>query len=336
MITLFNFKTMGNLKWKFQYLLRESKTVTVKDKSVAKTAKEKYHTLCKTEDSIPLYSKDWWLDAVCGESNWDVKILESEGAIIAAWPIYIKKKWGFTGIVRPQFTPYLGCWMKYPGEQDYMNKVSYELEVYGKLISMLPEYDHFSLAFSYDFNNWTPFHWQGFKQTIKYSYVIEGISDWDKVLKGYSKTNRQRIKKAQQNIRIKYDLSPEDFYQFHAEVLRKIGKKIKYSFELFKRIHDAALTNGCGRIFYAVDEHNIMHAAIFDVWDENTAHSIHGVFDRECNSSGASTFLSFEAIKYASQFVDKYDLGWTMNKTLGHAKRHEGAILTPFHNISNN
>ncbi|SMO36335.1 GNAT family N-acetyltransferase [Solitalea koreensis] len=315
--------------------LREE-SVRVKDQSGTKTSKERYRSLCKTEDSIPLFSQDWWLDMVCGEHSWDVKIIESEGEIIAAWPIYIKRKWGFVGIVRPPFTPYLGCWIKYPTGQDDIMRMDFEIEVYSKLIATLPKFDHFSLAFDYDFHNWCPFYWQGFKQTIKYSYVIEDIGNWEQVLKRFSKTNRQRVKKGQQNMTVKYDLPPEEFYNFHVDVLRKIGRKIKYSFELFKRIHDAALAHGCGRVLYAVDANNKIHAAVFDIRDEHFAYSIFGVFDRECNASGASTYLSFEAIKYASQFVNRYDLGWTMNAPLGHAKRHEGAVLMPFHNISKN
>ena len=44
------------------------------------TKKEKYQELCKYEKSIPIFSKDWWMDAVCGEDNWDVLLVEGGGA----------------------------------------------------------------------------------------------------------------------------------------------------------------------------------------------------------------------------------------------------------------
>ena len=34
------------------------------------------------------------MDAVCGEDNWDVLIVEKGGEIVASMPIYIKKKFG--------------------------------------------------------------------------------------------------------------------------------------------------------------------------------------------------------------------------------------------------
>jgi hypothetical protein len=41
--------------------------------------KQKYRKFCKKEKNIPVFSKDWWLDAVCGEENWDVAIVEKGG-----------------------------------------------------------------------------------------------------------------------------------------------------------------------------------------------------------------------------------------------------------------
>jgi len=37
--------------------------------------KELYREFCKVEDNIPIFSKDWWMDAVCGEDKWDVILI---------------------------------------------------------------------------------------------------------------------------------------------------------------------------------------------------------------------------------------------------------------------
>jgi len=39
------------------------------------TDKELYREFCQVEDNIPIFSKDWWMDAVCGEDNWDVILI---------------------------------------------------------------------------------------------------------------------------------------------------------------------------------------------------------------------------------------------------------------------
>ena len=54
---------------------------------------EKYRVLCREEPSIPIFSRDWWLDVTAGPGNWDVSIVERDGKIVAAMPfMHIKIK----------------------------------------------------------------------------------------------------------------------------------------------------------------------------------------------------------------------------------------------------
>ncbi|WP_142604451.1 hypothetical protein [Solitalea koreensis] len=73
-------------------------------------SKEKYKNLCALNSSIPLFSKDWWLDTVCGD-NWDVLICELDGKIVASWPIFQKKILFFSAITQPPMAPNLGIWI---------------------------------------------------------------------------------------------------------------------------------------------------------------------------------------------------------------------------------
>lgn len=54
--------------------------------------KDKYRDLLETETTIPIFSRDWWMDAVCGEDNWDVLLVEKDNEIVASMPYYKKKK----------------------------------------------------------------------------------------------------------------------------------------------------------------------------------------------------------------------------------------------------
>ena len=56
--------------------------------------KETYRSLCKIEPTIPIFSRDWWLDAVCGKDNWDVALVGKGGMIVAAMPYYMQKRFG--------------------------------------------------------------------------------------------------------------------------------------------------------------------------------------------------------------------------------------------------
>ncbi|MDR2691287.1 MAG: GNAT family N-acetyltransferase, partial [Dysgonamonadaceae bacterium] len=71
------------------------------------TEKEKYRMLCSNEQSIPVYSRGWWLDCVCGESGWDVLLCIKNGEIEAAMPYYVPCK----GIISmPLYTQTMGIW----------------------------------------------------------------------------------------------------------------------------------------------------------------------------------------------------------------------------------
>ena len=54
---------------------------------MASSEKETYRALCRAEEGIPLFSRDWWLDATCGPNLWDALIIEDRGRTLAAMPL---------------------------------------------------------------------------------------------------------------------------------------------------------------------------------------------------------------------------------------------------------
>jgi hypothetical protein len=111
------------------------------------TEKEKYREFCKKEKNIPIFSKDWWLDAVCGEENWDVVLFEKGGEIWASWPYYKVRKFSFNIITMPKLTQNMGIYIKYPHNQKYYKKLSWEKEIINTLLEKLPKFDKFSQNF---------------------------------------------------------------------------------------------------------------------------------------------------------------------------------------------
>ena len=108
--------------------------------------KEKYRQLCKKETSIPIFSRDWWLDATAGEDNWDVVLVEKGGEIFASMPYMVTKRYIFTYMCQPILTQKLGPWIKYPPGQKYDRKLGYENEILKNLIEKLPKADIFLLV----------------------------------------------------------------------------------------------------------------------------------------------------------------------------------------------
>ena len=63
-------------------------------------SKQRYIELCKKEKTIPIYLRDFWLDAVCGEANWGVSLCERGSEVFGCHPYYALKKLGFTLLAR--------------------------------------------------------------------------------------------------------------------------------------------------------------------------------------------------------------------------------------------
>src|SRR5690554_1433257 len=150
-------------------------------------SKGKYRNLCEVEHSIPIFSKDWWMDAVCGKENWDVLLVEKNNEIIAALPYYLRKKYIYSYISQPKLTQTNGLWIKYPNNQKYSTKLAYEKKVMGEIINQLESLgvDYYSQHFHHSITNWLPFYWSGYQQTTRYTYVIEQTDNIDLVFNGF-------------------------------------------------------------------------------------------------------------------------------------------------------
>ena len=298
--------------------------------------KTKYLELCKTELSVPVFSQPFWLDAVCGEENWNVILCEKNGSIIASMPYYIKRKYGIPFITQPEFTKTSGPWIRYPKNISHSTKLTFEKEVMSELILQLEKLPvvFFQQNFSYKITNWLPFYWKEYRQTTFYTYRIEGISDFDKIFRVFHTSKKRNIKHAgSQNLHIEFDMSAQDFYDYHKSTLKKLGKKINYDFAIFNRIVEVSVSNNCGRIIKIIDDNDNIHGAIFIIWDRMDSYNIMTAFDPDFRNSRGSSLLFYETIKYISEYVECFDFEGSMNETIENSYRKFGTVQTPYFKI---
>ncbi|OCA88920.1 methicillin resistance protein [Pseudobacillus wudalianchiensis] len=296
--------------------------------------KDKYRNLCKDETTIPIFSKDWWLDAVAGEGNWDVILVEKGDEIVASLPYVKRKKMFLEYITMPQLTQTAGIWIKYPKDQKYTRKLSYEKEIFNEVINNIPKVDYFSQNFHYSITNWLPFYWRGYSQTTKYTYVIEGLSNLDEVFKNFSQAKKKDIKKAEKIVRVFFDLSAEEFYKNHTLTLSKQNLRISYSYDLFKRIYDTVYANDAGKTIYAIDEEGNLHSALLVIWDENSAYDLISTIDPDYRNSGSASLLVKNIISYIANKTEKFDFEGSMIENVEQSFRNFGAVQKPYFNIS--
>jgi len=155
-----------------------------------------YRHLCNTEPAVPIFSRDWWLDAACGPDGWGVTSVENGDEIIAAMPYHVKHKYGFTFLTQPPLTKMLGPWLR-PSLAKYAKMLGEQKRLLQALIDQLPSFDHFAQKWHYHYTNWLPFYWRGFRQTTRYTYVLPDLADEKQLWDGLQDNIRREIRKAE-------------------------------------------------------------------------------------------------------------------------------------------
>ncbi len=295
---------------------------------------EKYRLFCKEEELIPIFSKDWYLDAVCGKDNWDVALVEKGGKIVASLPYFIKKKFFFTISVLPTHVQTLGIYIKYPKGQKYTKRLSYEQSISTLLIEQLPKVDYFDQSFHYSFTNWLPFYWKGYKQTIFYTYVIEDISNIEKVIVSFHPPKRRNIRKAEKLLTVKFDLGAEEFYMHHKIGLEKQNKKISYTFESFNTLYKNSYKHNAGRTIYAIDSDGNIHGAIFFIWDKQSGYYLINSVEPDFRNSGSIALLVKSILEFLSNKTEKFDFEGSMIEPVAESYRQFGTTQQAYFNIT--
>jgi len=296
--------------------------------------RDRYRELAEVKKEIPVFSQPWWLDAVCGTNRWDVLLAETNGQISGALPFYRSRRAFFDVIAMPPFTQNLRLWLRYPDSQKSEKRLSHEKSVITELIEGLPPFDYFAVNFYHALTNWLPFHWKGFRQSTRYTYVIESLEDLDAVFLRFSHAKRKNIKRAEKTLALGPEFTAGELYDHHVLTLGKQGDKIQYGLSMLERIHEAAYSRGHGKVFTAVDRQNRTHAAIFVVWDDRQAYYLISSIDPDYRTSGAATFLIKQAIIHVSAKTKQFDFEGSMDERIENSFRQFGTTQKPYLRIS--
>jgi len=294
---------------------------------------DSYREFCRSKQNLPVFLYDWWLDAVCGEKNWDIAVVKPDNELLAFQPFYKKKVLWYDISILPQLTQFLGPWINYPGDLKLSNKAEYEKKMMNELISQLPKTHCFEQNFHYSVENWLPFYWKGYEQTTRYTYIIEDITHPDRIFENFSPAKRKNIRKAEELVEIKYDLCSDDFFEHHKMTLAKQGLQISYTKDLFKRIYDSAYSHNAGKSIYAVDKTGVIHSALFVVWSKYSAYDLISSIDPDHKNSESASLLVWEMIKYLSGKTYRFDFEGSMIESVERSFRQFGTVQKAYFNI---
>lgn len=296
--------------------------------------KEKYRQFCREEPSIPIFSRDWWLDATAGKDYWDVVLVEKGGQVAASLPFTLQRQLGFLYLTQPPLTQTLGPWLRATSAK-YTNRLAQEKELMGSLIDQLPKYHCFSQNWRFTNKNWLPFYWRGFSQTTRYTYRLPDLGDEEVLWEQLRENIRRNIRKAQKrfSLKVRNDLGLNEFMELNKRTFKRQGMKLPYSLDYVEKLDNACLEHKARMIFIAEDAEGLHHAGVYLIWDQNSAYYLMGGGDPLLRGSGATSLCLWEAIRFASTVTKSFDFEGSMIESVERYFRSFGAIQTPYFNI---
>ena len=294
--------------------------------------KSLYRNLCKEETTIPLFSRDWWLDAACGD-DWDVLLYEKKSKLYAAMPLYTPCK---SIATMPHYTQTMGVWFAAEtADTKYSSLLEHRQSICKHFIEKLKSYRSFHQNFNYSFSDWLPFYWAGYSQTTRYTYLLNDIKHFDMIWSNMSQQTRRNINTAkQEKLNVKTGITTGNFLQIVEQSFKRQHTKNKQSKVVLQRLITASRARGQGEIFGGYDKEGHLHAAAFIVWQDSSAYYIAGGGDPASRASGAHSLVLWEAIQFVSRFTNTFDFEGSMLQGVERFFREFGAVQTPYFLIS--
>lgn len=287
------------------------------------------------------------MEVVCEGKHWDVALYaegsDSEPApsmVQAALPYLLGAKCGLRYVIQPQLTQFGGPWYRYTeamcAEGGENLRLEFESKATEALISSLKKQriTYFQQNFSPMVTNWLPFYWEGFRQTTRYTYRINDISNPQLVFAHFDASRRQRqIRRLESRYKVTDDLTPERFAEFHAQYWQSRGQRDLLSQQFIVRVVTAALSRGQGLLLGLHDEDDVLRAARFVVYDDRTAYSLLSALHPVHHGNGASALLFWHIIQRLSGVARAFDFEGSMDRGIEQSYRLYGAVQTPYFQV---
>ncbi len=301
------------------------------------TDKKSYVEFCEIHESqIPLFFKPWWLTAVCGE-NWQVVVVIKGDVLQGAWVYYTSKKFFFKLLLTPKLTPYHGVYLNYPPGQKPATTRSFEKKTINALYNKLPAFDFLDQNLHPALDNVQPFYWNGFSQSIRYTFTLNTAQPARVLWKGLNSSIRRAVKKASERYRLvvteREDI--DGFYELNKQTFERKGMVPGYGLKFLKKVDEEAAAHKARKILFAVDEQNRKHAACYLVYDEQTVYYLMGGVNTALKNTEAATLVMWRAIEFAAENNFKqFDFEGSMIEPVARFFSSFGAQQVPYHRIS--
>ncbi|MBP7239944.1 MAG: GNAT family N-acetyltransferase [Saprospiraceae bacterium] len=294
--------------------------------------KKIYTSLCDQGKITGLFMQPWWLDAI---GEWDVALAVRNDQVVGAMPYAPGRRWGIRTIGMPSLTHHLQIWMDKPPDISEHKWLTREKQIIWLLIDDLQQYGYFSMVFQEEsFNNWLPFHWKGFRQEMRYTFVIDRM-DQESLDQQINRNLKRNIKEASGGVDISVMTDASAFYAICNQTYQRQKMKMPYSENLFSKMDQAIIEHNAGIKLGAFDKDRKLIAVSYVLWDNKCAYYLLAGDNDAGRQSGASILLCREAMRIAfeEKQVATFDFCGSMLESISDVRRQFGARPVPLMKI---
>lgn len=272
----------------------------------------------------------WYLDAVA-PGSWGAAVVNRGGQPAAAQPYYLKHFGPWKVIAMPPLCKFMGPTF---GESFRSVRTVYKLSE--QLVEGLPPHSLFRQNFHYSYSNWLPYYWKGFRETTRYSYVLEDLYDLDQIWAGLSTDYRNnKIPRAEGVLRVVDDMGVSVLFRLLELTYARQGLHSGLSEAFIERLWRSVNKHNAGRLLFAIDQNAEVHAAAFLLRDRDNAYLLLSADDPKHRTNGSGIWLIWQAIRYAALEwrVRRFDFLGSIKQSIEQSRRQFGAQAVPFHAI---
>ncbi len=288
--------------------------------------KQKYALFCQ-ETFVPLYSKPWYMDTVCGSENWDVWLFENGNQVMAAMPYYIENRGRLKHITKAPLAQNNGIIFNYAENLRTSSKQKFEEDVINAATEFIEGLgvDVYEQQYMPTFKNYLPFFWKRYSVIPRITYRITPDKTPEEIWSSFSSKFKNQIKKGQRMTKKITEVSFDEFISLYEKVYIKQGVSCPFSRDFLLNYLTCCDKFSAGKMFCAIDINGDLSYSAYCVFDERNMYYILGGVNPDSEKNNTGEALLYHCILYALQNNLTFDFEGSVIKGINHFfRKYEG------------
>lgn len=265
-----------------------------------------------------IFDEDWWLDAAA-PGAWDRVKVAWDGETVGEMPFHIQRRWGLTHIRMPHLTRTMSPRLTPPPAKPATREI-HNQEIIGELLAKLPRHDRFERALSPGCPSVPGFVHANLAVTHMITFRSKPGDSPETMLQAAHQEARRAITKAQRDCLVERSFDLDRFIALHCQAW---GEQNLVDYSTLTRLFDAASSRGQAEIIVARLGGEKDTAAMIVTWDKQAVYTWLIARDAVQSYVGATSLLTFEAMRTAQRLNRILDLD-------GYVRPEVGAFLMKF------